>query len=429
MTQSSSDLVEADITALGHRGDGVAEADGQHLYVPFSAPGDRLLLKPDAVEKDRAALVQIVRPGEARVTPPCPHFGVCGGCALQHLSDDFVAEWKRQQIIDALSQRGLRDCVVRPTVTMPAASRRRAAFTAHRDAGGVQLAFHARQSKTLVPITDCKVLAPAIMRALPGLAVMLDPLLGVKQTARIILTLTNTGLDVNVEIGVGGKGQPNLRKLNHLAAAAEKLDLARISWNGEVLLTRRTPSVQMGGIAVNPPPGAFLQASAEGQAALTALVMEALSLPSTPPKGIRILDLFAGCGTFSFPVAPLARVHAVEGNVDMAAAITRAAQMVQGIKQVEVSVRDLQRGPFQVEELTPFNAVIFDPPSAGARAQAALLAASTVRRVIAVSCEPATFARDARLLIDGGYQLRWVAPVDQFRWSAEIELAALFERG
>ena len=312
---------------------------------------------------------------------------------------------------------------------MPPASRRRAAFTAEYGAGGIQIGFHGRMSKRLVPISECTLLDKRIVQALPGLAQMLAPLLRAGQSARLLVTQTATGLDVDVQIGSDKKSEPNLRLRTLLAASADRLDLARLSWNGVILLERRKPQIIMGGTPVCPPPGAFLQASSEGEAALIALVLEALGAKTLGAKGARILDLFAGCGTFTFPVAPHARVHAVEGDRAMTEAIRQAANRMQGLKQIEASQRDLQRGPLSVDELAPYAAVIFDPPKAGARAQAEQIAASQVRKVIAVSCAPASFARDAKTLADAGFLLRWVAPVDQFRWSAEVELVALFERG
>lgn len=429
MVQSPESAVETSVIGLGHSGDGVVEVDGRKYFVPFAAPGDRLHIKFSHGDKDRAGIVQILKPGDARVTAPCRHFTQCGGCALQHLSDPFVADWKRQQIIDALAHRGLHDAPVRPTVTMPPASRRRAAFTAEYAADGIQIGFHARMSKRLVPISECTLLDKRIVQALPGLEQMLAPLLRAGQSARLLVTRTATGLDVDVQIGSDKKSEPNLRLRTLLAASADRLDLARLSWNGVILLERRKPQIIMGGTPVCPPPGAFLQASSEGEAALIALVLEALGAKTLGAKGMRILDLFAGCGTFTFPVASHARVHAVEGDRAMTEAIRQAANRMQGLKQIEASHRDLQRGPLSVDELAPYAAVIFDPPKAGARAQAEQIAASQVRKVIAVSCAPATFARDAKTLVDAGFLLRWVAPVDQFRWSAEVELVALFERG
>lgn len=428
MVQSPEGIIEAEVTQLGHSGDGVIEVDGRKYFVAYAAPGDRLQIKFNPGDKDRAAIVQILKPGDARVTAPCRHFTECGGCALQHLSDLFVADWKREQIIDALAHRGLHDVTVRPTQTMPPASRRRAAFTAEHGADGIQIGFHARMSKRLVPVSECTVLDKNIVQALPGLEKMLAPLLRHGQSVRLLVTQTGTGLDVDVQFGSGQKAEPNLRLRTLLAASADRLDLARLSWNGVILLERRKPKIILGGTPVSPPPGAFLQASSQGEAALIALVLEALGTKTLGAKGARILDLFAGCGTFTFPVASHARVHAVEGDRAMTEAIRQAANQRQGLKQIEASHRDLQRGPLSIEELKPYAAVIFDPPKAGARAQADQIAASQIHKVIAVSCAPATFARDARSLVDGGFLLRWVAPVDQFRWSAEVELVALFER-
>ncbi len=428
MVQSPEGIIEAEVTQLGHSGDGVVEVDGRKYFVAYAAPGDRLQIKFNPGDKDRAAIVQILKPGDARVTAPCRHFTECGGCALQHLSDLFVADWKREQIIDALAHRGLHDVTVRPTQTMPPASRRRAAFTAEHGADGIQIGFHARMSKRLVPVSECTVLDKNIVQALPGLEKMLAPLLRHGQSVRLLVTQTGTGLDVDVQFGSGQKAEPNLRLRTLLAASADRLDLARLSWNGVILLERRKPQIVMGGTPVSPPPGAFLQASSQGEAALIALVLEALGTKTLGAKGARILDLFAGCGTFTFPVASHARVHAVEGDRAMTEAIRQAANQRQGLKQIEASHRDLQRGPLSIEELKPYAAVIFDPPKAGARAQADQIAASQIHKVIAVSCAPATFARDARSLVDGGFLLRWVAPADQFRWSAEVELVALFER-
>ena len=428
MVQSPEGIIEVEVTQLGHSGDGVVEVDGRKYFVAYAAPGDRLQIKFNPGDKDRAAIVQILNPGDARVTAPCRHFTQCGGCALQHLSDLFVADWKREQIIDALAHRGLHDVLVRPTRTMPPASRRRAAFTAEHGVDGIHIGFHARMSKRLVPVSECMVLDKNIVQALPGLEKMLAPLLRHGQSVRLLVTQTGTGLDVDVQFGSGQKAEPNLRLRTLLAASADRLDLARLSWNGVILLERRKPQIVMGGTPVSPPPGAFLQASSQGEAELIALVLEALGAKTLDAKGARILDLFAGCGTFTFPVAQLARVHAVEGDRAMTEAIRQAANQRQGLKQIEASHRDLQRGPLSVDELASYAAVIFDPPKAGARAQADQIAASQIHKVIAVSCAPATFARDARSLVDGGFLLRWVTPVDQFRWSAEVELVALFER-
>lgn len=421
-------MIEAEVIALGHSGDGVVLHEGGRKYAAYAAPGDRLLLKLSDSDKDRAEIIRVIQPGKDRVTPLCGHFGDCGGCALQHLKDDFVAEWKRQQVIHALAQRGLHGVDVRPTLTMPPGTRRRAAFTAHRGPEGIELGFNRSRSGQIVTVKACTLLDPAILRTLPGLAAMLAPILQQGQKARMLVTQTQAGLDADISPETGRKEAPDLRLRAHLAQAAERLDLARVSWRGEALLTRRQPKVYPGGVTVSLPPAAFLQASPEGEAALTASVSEAIGEKSLTAKGAHILDLFAGCGTFSFPLARYAKVTAVEGDKAMAAAIRHGADHAQGIKPVQVEHRDLSRRPFRPDELPAFDAVVFDPPHAGAGRQAEMLAASDIRRAVAVSCNPATFARDARTLADGGLQPQWVQPVDQFRWSAEIELVALFAR-
>ena len=421
-------MIEAEVIALGHSGDGVVMHEGGRKYVAFAAPGDRLQLKLSDREKDRAGIIQVLHPGRDRAVPVCGHFGVCGGCALQHLTEDFVAEWKRRQIVNVLAQRGLHGIEVRPTLTMPPATRRRAAFTARHGDAGIEIGFHQPRSGQAVALRECAVLDPAIVQAVPGLGALTGPALPRGGKARLLVTLTMAGIDVDISPETGRGREPDLRLRAHLAQAAEGLDLARLSWRGEAVLTRRQPMVYPGGVGVPLPPAAFLQASPEGEAALTALVIEAAGLQTLTRKGAHILDLFAGCGAFSFPLARYAKVTAVEGDAAMAAAIRHGADHAQGIKPVGVQHRDLARRPFRPDELPAFHAVVFDPPRTGAHGQAEMLAASEIRRAIAVSCGPAAFARDARILADGGFHLRWVQPVDQFRWSAEIELVALFAR-
>lgn len=406
----------ASIDSVGAQGDGLAEAGGKRIFVAFSAPGDRLRL---GVQGGRGEILEIIQPGADRVLPPCRHFGVCGGCALQHLSDDFVADWKRQLIIALLKRQNI-ETSVRPTHTCPPATRRRAAFAVERNGGDVRIGFRARRSHRLVSIEECHVLDPAIIRALPGLAALASPFTGAKAQMRVNVTLSDTGLDVNL---VTGKSQQlTLAQHTRFAEAADALDLARLSLNMEPLSVRRAPLVHFAGIPVAIPPGAFLQASHEAQTALTALVIEALG-----EAGGKLFDLFAGCGSFSFPAARRHHVHAFEGDAAMAAAFAQAANHA-GAGKITVSHRDLFQRPVMAGELASTAAVIFNPPQAGAPQQAAQLAAAKIRRVIGVSCDPASFARDARILTDGGYVLQWVAPVDQFRWSTRIELVGLFTR-
>lgn len=402
--------------------------NGQRLFVPFAAPGDTLLLQPSG---GRAVILEILTPGPDRAAPLCKHFGECGGCALQHVTDDFVARWKRQQIADALKRQGV-STDVRPTLTCPPGTRRRAAFTLERApvGGVVQAGFRARLSHRLIALEECHVLDPAILRVLPGLARLAAPLLHAKGQARMAVNLTRTGLDVSAVMDRASA--LTLSQLTHLAEMADTLDLARLAWNGEIVVARRNPQVNFAGVAVLPPPGAFMQASPEGEAALVSLVMEALGNETGRETG-RALELFAGCGTFTFPAARYCAVDAVEGDAAMAAALRHAAANAVGVKPVTVSTRDLFKRPLMPNELASYSTIIFDPPETGAEVQALQISAtpaakSKLKRVIGISCDASSFARDARILADGGFALQWVAPVDQFRWSARIELAALFER-
>ncbi len=393
------------IERLGRDGDGLV---GGHA-IPFALPGEvwdvgaeppvRLSDSPD------------------RVVPPCPHFGVCGGCALQHASDGFVAAWKRETIVRALAARGLA-AEVRATLTSPAGSRRRAVLAGRRTRKGTLVGFHARRSEAVVDIAGCLVLRPEILAAGPTLAALVAA--GASRSSSLRLTVTSgpSGLDIDV-----GGGRPLDGPLRAEAAAiAAAGDLARLSWDGEPVAIARPPFQPMGTAHVVPPPTAFLQATAEAEAALIAAVDEATA------GARRVADLFSGCGTFTLPLAARADVLAVEGDAAMTATLGAAARATPGLRRVVTATRDLFRRPLLAQELAGLDAVVIDPPRAGAEAQSRALAASAVPRIAAVSCDPATFARDAAILVAGGYRLDWVQPVDQFRWSGHVELVALFRR-
>lgn len=393
------------IERLGREGDGLA---GGHA-VPLALPGERwdLAAEPPRRLTDAAA----------RVPPPCPHFGVCGGCALQHAADAYVAEWKRETIVRALAARGLATEVL-PTATSPARSRRRAVLAGERTRKGTRLGFHARRSDALVAVPGCIVLRPGIVAALPTLSGLVGLAASRSSTVRLTVTAGPAGLDVDV---AGGRPL-DAALATEAAARATEADFARLSWDGEAVATRRPPFHAMGPARVVPPPGAFLQATAEGEAALVAAVDAATA------GARRVADLFCGIGTFSLPLAARSDVLAVEGAAPMVAALTAAARGTPGLRRVVAAARDLFRRPLLARELAGLDAVVIDPPRAGAEAQSRELAASEVPVVAAVSCDPATFARDARILVDGGYRLERVLPVDQFRWSGHVELAAVFRR-
>jgi 23S rRNA (uracil1939-C5)-methyltransferase len=375
-------------------------------------PGDRVRVALEDARGDGLAgrVVELLAPGAARTSPVCRHFGACGGCAFQHVAPEAYARAKRALVVEALARAGLGDAPVAPLRPLPPGTRRRARFAVRRGRVG----FQARASHDLVALEECAVLAPPIVALLPQLRRL-------RGNTGYAVTLAEAGLDLVVERAAA----PDLAALEALAAFAETADLARLSWRaqGEVLpvAQRRPVRVVIADVAVDLPPDAFLQATPEAEAALAALVLDGIGAAT------RVADLFAGIGTFTFALAGRARVHAVEAAPAALAALAGAARRA-GLAQVMAEARDLENRPLEPAELGGFDAVVFDPPRAGAKAQARALARSAVPRVIAVACNPATFARDAAALVAGGYRLERVAPVDQFVWSPHVELVARFAR-
>lgn len=397
------------ITRLGHQGDGVAEGP---VFVQRALPGEVVTGVRDG---NRLTDVKVVSPSDRRVKAPCRHYGACGGCQLQHASDEFVADWKIDVVRVALAAQGL-ETELRPIHTSPQNARRRATISVRRTKKGALAGFHGRASDVITEIPDCRLLHPALTGAIP-VAKALGLLGGSRKAVlAVTLTLSETGLDVSVQ---GGKPLDGPLEIA-LAQTAESHGLARLSWNDEVIAMRAPPIQRFGGAAVVPPPGAFLQATKDGEIALLSAVRE------TVAEARRIADLFTGCGTFALPLAEDAQVHAVEGEADMITALDQGWRKASGLKAVTSEVRDLFRRPLMQDELSKFDAVVLDPPRAGAEAQIMELAQARPPILAYVSCNPVTFARDARVLSNAGYRLNWVQVVDQFRWSAHTELAASF---
>ncbi|MEQ6249495.1 class I SAM-dependent RNA methyltransferase [Sulfitobacter sp. HNIBRBA3233] len=397
------------IERLGLYGDGIAEGP---VFAPMTLPGERVT---GTLEGTTLRDIKIDQPSAERVAPPCRHFRSCGGCTLQHASDGLVAAWKTGVVTQSLAAQGLRT-EVRPILTSPAQSRRRASFAARRTKKGALVGFHGRASDTVVEIPDCKLLHPDLMKALP-LAEALA-LAGASRKTALSVTVTTArgGLDVQVD---GGKPLDGpLRQT--LAALCENHGIARLTWEDEVIAQRTPPMQRFGPAEVPFPPGAFIQATAHAEASLLAAVEEAVG------DADRIVDLFAGCGTFALPLATRATVHAVEGDAAMLAALDKGWRLAKGVKTVTHVARDLFRRPLLPDEFKTYDAAVIDPPRAGAEAQTAELARAGLARIAFVSCNPVTFARDAAVLVAAGYTLDWVQPVDQFRWSPHIELAAQF---
>ena len=400
------------IDRLGHLGDGVAQGPDGAVFVPQMLPGE--VVEGD-LQDGKLLNPRIVTPSVNRVRPPCVHARSCGGCLMQHSADPFVADWKLGIVKGALDGQGL-STLFRPIMTSPPRSRRRATLSARRTKGGVLLGFHARASDTLVAVPNCQLLHPDLIATFPALESLVK--IGGSRSSEMSLTVTRSlaGPDVVV---AGAKTVDAAVQLD-LARLAETHGFARLTWNGEMVALRAQPMQRFGRALVAPPPGAFLQATAEGEIAL----LQAVALAVGSAR--KITDLFAGVGTFALPLAERAEVHAVESEAAMLTALDKGARAAEGLRRVTVETRDLYRRPLEADEFKGVEAVVIDPPRAGAEAQTRTLAAAKIPVIAAVSCNPVTFARDAKVLVNAGYSLDWVQVVDQFRWSAHVELAARF---
>ncbi|MEM9787503.1 MAG: class I SAM-dependent RNA methyltransferase [Pseudomonadota bacterium] len=396
------------IESLTHLGLGRA-SDGQSL-LPRVLPGEEIEVAQDGT-------VRIITPSVDRVAAPCRHFKSCGGCAMQHASDAFVAAWKQDIVANALTARGV-STEFRPVVTSPAQSRRRAKFAGRRTKKGALVGFHAKASDTVIAVPECQLLTLALMASLPALEAL--TLLACSRKGEVDLTVTETALGADVVVATDKEITPPLRV--ELAALANQFGLSRLVWNDEPVVIINPPEQHFGGTPVIPPPGAFLQATRHGEDALWRAVDEI-----TTDAG-RIVDLFAGCGTFTLPLAKRAEVHAVEGAVNMLSALDRGWRVGHQLRKVTTETRDLFRRPLEPDEFRHFDAAVIDPPRAGAAAQISTLAASEINTIAMVSCNPVTFARDARTLIDAGFVMPWLQVVDQFRWSPHVEIVAPFTR-
>ncbi|WP_282078501.1 class I SAM-dependent RNA methyltransferase [Epibacterium ulvae] len=411
MTQAAR--LTATITRLGHQGDGIADGP---LFAPRTLPGEVVSGLADGQNLNE---IRIETPSDNRVQAPCRHYKSCGGCQLQHAADTFVADWKQDFVKQALLAQGL-ETEFRPIHTSPERSRRRATFAARRTKKGATVGFHGRASGVITEIPDCQLLSPDLMAALPMAEAL--AMIGASRKTPLAVTVTTSevGLDVLVKHGKPLDGPLRM----DLAQLVDRFKLARLVWEDELIAMEQPPVQAFGAARVCPPAGSFLQATRDGEQALLNTVKEITA------GAKRIMDLFAGCGTFALPLAEGAEIHAVEGERDMISALDTGWRKAQGLRKVTSETRDLFRRPVLPDELNPFGAryeaVVIDPPRAGAEAQVRELAKAQTPVVAYVSCNPITFARDARVLVDAGYHLNWVQVVDQFRWSSHAELAASF---
>jgi 23S rRNA (uracil1939-C5)-methyltransferase len=433
---ANSTVLELEIERLGGRGDGLAEAalkvgyaeETRPVFVPFALPGERVRVRPvsDRGEGVACELIELVQPSPERIDPACAHFMACGGCAVQHLSDEAYRGWKRDQVIQHLGRVGLGEVPVAELHPAAPGTRRRADFVLRRIGAKLIAGFHERASNRIVELSECPVLLSEIFALLEPLRALFEPVLKPGEGVDCVVNALDNGLDVLLRL----PAHPGLGFRESLATFAETHDLARISYlAGDETLTdavplaeRRRPQILFGGTPVTPPPGAFLQATRDGEAIIQKCVRDGVGAART------VLDLYAGCGTLCLSLDDAAERVAVEGDDSLLAAIRAGADAAGLGARLRTERRDLTQRPFAGKELDRFEAVVLDPPRAGAREQCVALAASRVPRVVYVSCNPATFARDARALVDGGYVCHRVTPIDQFLWTPHIELVATFER-
>ena len=348
----------------------------------------------------------------------CRHFGACGGCAWQDISPENYAERKRRLIGDALVRHGIRETSLREIISVPPQSRRRATLKAQTLGGETRIGFHASRSHALIDISECHVLTPGLFRLAQNLRGFFANVMREGETADLHVVETKNGFD----LAISCKHKVTREFISRIATVAPSLDLVRVTSGNALLYQSAVPEITFGEARVQLPPNAFLQPTREGEAILQAYAVDAIG------KAKRIADIFSGCGTFTLPLAERTQVHAVDADAPMLAALAGAARRTSGLKPVTTETRDLFKLPLTPAELARFDAVVLDPPRAGARAQATMLAKSVVPRIAYISCDPASFARDAQVLIDGGFALNWIVGVDQFLWSAHIELAAAFSR-
>ena len=406
------------ITSLGAGGDGVATGpEGMPVFVPLALPDEKVAVE---ISEGRGNLLRIVEPSAERIKPVCAHFSQCGGCALQHFKAESYQDWKREQLELTLGARGL-ETRVSPLVVGALGMRRRAALSATRTKKSVMIGYFKRASHELVDIHQCPVLSADIVEALPALRKLVRPLLSRKNIARLSVLSTQGGLDIVIDDVPPVEEAAQRVKLVELCA---ELRVARLSVAGEVIIEKDRPYISFDGLKAVSPPGGFLQASQVIQDKMIAHILKLLSTGKAP--GDRALDLYSGMGTFSLPLARQFKMLAVEYDKAALKALQHAIGLSEGLKPVEILERDLAIMPLSALELRDYDVALFDPPRSGARAQVAELAKSDISRLIAISCSPASFARDARILINGGYELRSLTPFDQFLFSTHVELVGEF---
>ena len=409
------------IEKLGISGDGVTRGPFGPVYVSFTLPGETVAL---AINKDKGTVMSMSDLSPDRVEPKCRHFGpdgengACGGCSMQHASDSLYQGFKRQLVVDALKSKALQTDVA-PLVLAYPGERRRTVFTARRTEKELLLGYNQAESHHIVSISECPIASPGIVSRLATIRTIANAMAVNAEAFRITVLETLSGLDLAFE---GIKAMDDRQRRMAIETVLGQKGVARLSLNGEILVEPVKPVIDFGGVSVSPPPGSFIQATKPAEEAMAELVMAHLG------KAKRVADLFAGSGTFSLRMARKARVHAVEGEDKALKALDLAARNTQGLKPVTIEKRDLFRRPMMASELKVYDAIVFDPPRAGAEVQTKEIARSGAKKIIAISCNPVTLVRDLRILVDAGYRITSVTPIDQFLWSSHVEVVATLER-
>ena len=403
------------IKRLGAKADGIAETSSGPVFVPNVLPGETVTIERDG---SHAHLVSVDIPSPERETPFCPYFDDCGGCATQHMQHGFYQAWKHGTLVHTLKQARI-EAPVEALVDAHGEGRRRVTLHVRFPDRAMHVGYMAPRSHQIVEIAFCPIAEPALKDRAPAIArVIGEHLKGPRKPLDVQITATQTGFDVDVRGHGPMKDADRLRLID----LADRLDLSRLSIHGDVIVERRPPAILMGRTSVVPPPGSFLQATKLGEDVLAGLVTEACA------KAKRVADLFAGAGPFSLRLAEKSEVHAVEFDKDSMTALDKAVRATPGLRRVSTEARDLFRRPLLTPELNAFDAVVLDPPRAGAEAQVKQLVVSKVPLVVSVSCDAATFARDAAILMSGGYRLERVIPVDQFKHSPHLEVVGILRR-
>jgi 23S rRNA (uracil1939-C5)-methyltransferase len=419
MSAPKSGTQTVTIARLGAQGHGIAHGEDGPIYVPFALPGETVSI---ARVGSHGTVMSTATTAPDRVTPRCRHFGpdsdACGGCSLQHLADAPYHAFKRQLVIDALKSKGLTPEVKELVIATPG-QRRRVVFSARTTDKGLLLGFNRGESHQVFSVVECPITTAGIVARLDVIRAVAVALANGADAFRLTVLETQTGLDLSAE-GLKPLSESQRRKVTETVLKLK--GIVRLSVNGEILIEMEKPLLDFAGIPVSPPPGGFTQATREAEDAMAAIVIGHLG------KAKRVADLFAGSGTFALRIAAKARVHAVESEAKAIAALDHAARHAKGLKPVSVERRDLYRRPMMAQELKVFDAVVFDPPRAGAEVQMGELVRSGVKKIVAVSCNPLTLARDLAILVDGGYRITAVTPVDQFLWNPHVEAVALLEK-